>query len=73
LQGPWSTHEVEPGDTLASISLKYYGSEKYHSQIYRDNSDVIGNPETLQPRMQLKLPSLDDMRSKAERAYVANK
>lgn len=42
-------HRVEMGDTLQSISQKYYGNEARHTQIFEDNRSRLGCPENLQP------------------------
>jgi len=42
-------HRVEMGDTLQSISQKYYGTPKRHTQIFNDNRTRIGTPDNLMP------------------------
>lgn len=41
------TYKVEAGDSLARISMKVYGKEKYWRQIYEANKDKMSSPDDL--------------------------
>ncbi len=41
------TYKVEAGDSLAKISMKVYGKEKYWRQIYEANKDKMSSPDDL--------------------------
>ncbi|OHB45546.1 MAG: hypothetical protein A2178_00860 [Planctomycetes bacterium GWC2_49_10] len=49
-------HVVKRGDTLSSISKKYYNSVKYIDKIYQANTDVIKNKNVLKPGVKLVIP-----------------
>ena len=50
-----TVYEVGPGDTLAKISQRYFGSPSYWDVIYRNNRDVIKDPNVIAPRTKLKI------------------
>jgi nucleoid-associated protein YgaU len=50
-----TVHEVALGDTLAKISQRYFGSAGYWDVIYRNNRDVIKDPNVIAPRTKLKI------------------
>jgi len=50
------THKVEPGESLAKISEKYYGTKDYWPQIAQLNN--IFNPDYLEASLELKLPQI---------------
>lgn len=53
-----STHVVASGDTLASISRKYYGNTKHWERIYSENKGLIGSdPAALKIGQKLKIPA----------------
>ncbi|MEK7468239.1 MAG: LysM peptidoglycan-binding domain-containing protein [Planctomycetota bacterium] len=41
------SYKVEPGDSLAKISLKVYGKEKYWQKIFEANKDKMSSPDDL--------------------------
>lgn len=41
------TYKVEAGDSLARISMKVYGKEKYWRQIFEANKDKMSSPDDL--------------------------
>jgi nucleoid-associated protein YgaU len=49
-------HEVVSGDTLAKISIQYYGDEKQFQKIFEANKDVLETPDSLQVGQKLKIP-----------------
>ncbi len=49
-----TTHTVEPGDTMDSIAIKYYGSSKYWTSLWNDN-DFIKDPKIINSGMTLKI------------------
>jgi hypothetical protein len=47
---------VAKGDSLSSLSAKYYGTEEYWPLLYRKNFKVVGpNPNRITPGMQLQV------------------
>ena len=54
-------HTVAPGDSLSSISKKYYDSAYHYPLIYEANKDVIGDdPNMIIEGTVLKIPKLPD-------------
>lgn len=52
------THVVAAGDTLSSLSRKYYGSTKYWEKLYSANKSTIGsNPANLKVGSKLTVPA----------------
>ena len=49
-------HIVNRGDTLMSLSLRYYGSRTRWREIYAVNRDVLPNESALKIGMELKIP-----------------
>ena len=49
-------HIVAKGETLSSISSKYYGSSGKWKKIYDNNRDIIKDPNSLRPGTKLMLP-----------------
>jgi nucleoid-associated protein YgaU len=50
-------YEVQPGDTLLSISEQFYGDATQWQTIYNANKDVIGpNPDQLKVGEKLRIP-----------------
>ena len=49
-------HVVAKGDTLQSISMRYYGTRSRFRDIYAANRDVMPNESTLRLGMELKIP-----------------
>lgn len=49
-------HIVQKGDTLQSISLRYYGTRSRFRDIYAANRDVMPNEGTLRIGMELRVP-----------------
>jgi len=49
-------HIVAKGETLSSISSKYYGSAGKWKKIYDNNRDIIKDPNSLRPGTKLMIP-----------------
>ncbi|MDR2738112.1 MAG: LysM peptidoglycan-binding domain-containing protein, partial [Puniceicoccales bacterium] len=49
-------HVVEPGETLSSISSKYYGTPNSWQKIFEANKSVLGSPENLKVGQELMIP-----------------
>jgi phage tail protein X len=49
-------HIVQKGDTLQSISLRYYGTRSRFRDIYAANRDTMPNEGTLRIGMELRIP-----------------
>lgn len=54
VQSEFSDYVVEDGDTFASISKEKYGSEKFWTNLWNDNSDVQ-NPTQIHKGLTLKI------------------
>lgn len=50
------THKVTSGDTLSSISQKYYGTPNKWMDIYRANQNIMSSPNALRVGQELKIP-----------------
>lgn len=53
---PVRYHTVVTGDTLSSISQKYYGTPNRWKIIYEVNSSLISNPNIISPGIRLMIP-----------------
>jgi 5'-nucleotidase / UDP-sugar diphosphatase len=53
---PQRIHIVQKGDTLSSISAKYYGSAKQWRKIVNANRDNLPDPNRLTPGSKLLIP-----------------
>ncbi|MBO5254556.1 MAG: LysM peptidoglycan-binding domain-containing protein [Opitutales bacterium] len=51
-----SSYVVQPGDTLSSISKRFYGSSRRWKDIFRSNRDRLVSPESVRPGQTLRLP-----------------
>lgn len=51
-------HEVQAGDSLSVIALRYYGDSNRWKQIYEANRDVMSSPDGLQIGTRLRIPAL---------------
>ena len=56
----YTIHKVQPGDTLTQIAKERYGSDNgyYFPLIMLASSEVILDPDLIQPGMELKIPDL---------------
>ncbi len=50
------SYVVQPGDTLSSISKRFYGTSRKWQQIFRANRDRLASPESVRPGQSLRLP-----------------
>ncbi len=48
--------KARPGDTLTKIALREYGDEDKWDLIYQANKRKIGDPDSIYPGMDLRLP-----------------
>ena len=55
---PGQDYEVQPGDSLASISYRFYGRTDHAVDIYNANRDVLRSPAHLEVGVTLKIPVL---------------
>jgi 5'-nucleotidase / UDP-sugar diphosphatase len=53
---PQRIYVVQKGDTLSSISAKYYGSAKQWSKIVNANRNNLPDPNRLTPGIKLSIP-----------------
>lgn len=50
------TYIVRPGDTLAKISLKFYGTIRRYNDIYNANRDRLSSPSRIEVGQELRIP-----------------
>lgn len=50
------THVVQPGETLGSIAIQYYGSMGSWQRIFEANRNGLQDPDRIQPGMELRIP-----------------
>ena len=50
------TYIVQPGDTLASISRKFYKTSSHWQKILKANADTLSSPAKLKPGQRLMIP-----------------
>ena len=53
-------HRVNSGETLQSISEKYFGRPDYYLDIYLANQDILANPSSVSAGQTLKIPVFQD-------------
>jgi nucleoid-associated protein YgaU len=53
--GP-QTHTVQSGDTLSTISQRYYGTPSRYMDIYQANRDRLKTANALKIGQQLRIP-----------------
>lgn len=56
---------VQPGDTLASISERFYGDPNDYMLIYYANQDKILKPDDIYPGQEFLIPPRPDRRESA--------
>lgn len=49
-------HEVQRGDTLGAIALKYYGKANLYMKIFEANRDQLDNPDLIKVGQKLRIP-----------------
>lgn len=52
------TYVVQPGDSLAGIALRHFGTTTAHGIIFSANRDILPTPAAIKPGMTLRIPSL---------------
>ncbi|TNF21885.1 MAG: LysM peptidoglycan-binding domain-containing protein [Rhodobacteraceae bacterium] len=52
------TYVVQPGDSLAGIALRHYGTTTAYEIIYQANRDQLPSPGAVRPGMRLTIPAL---------------
>lgn len=52
------TYVVQPGDSLAGIALRHYGTTTAHDIIFMANRDKLRVPSAIRPGMELTIPAL---------------
>lgn len=50
-------YTVEPGDSLAYISLQFYGAPNQYEKIFAANRDILQSPDHIRIGQRLKIPS----------------
>jgi len=53
----FQTYTVQKGDTLWSISRRFYASGKHWRRIFEANKGVIANPDRIRTGTELKIPA----------------
>ena len=53
----YQTYTVQKGDTLWSISRKFYGVGKKWRTIFQANQDIISNPDKIRAGTEIKIPA----------------
>lgn len=53
-----TTYTVKKGDTLWNIAKKTYGDGSKYTEIYKNNRDIISNPNLIYPNQKLVLPAV---------------
>lgn len=54
--GGGQTYVVRPGDTLAKISIKFYGTSRRYMDIYNANRDILSSPSSIAVGQTLRIP-----------------
>ncbi|MEZ5427765.1 MAG: LysM peptidoglycan-binding domain-containing protein [Pyrinomonadaceae bacterium] len=54
--GGGQTYIVRPGDTLAKISLRFYGTTRRYMDIYNANRDRLASPSRIEVGQELRIP-----------------
>ncbi len=54
--GGGQTYVVRPGDTLAKISIKFYGTSRRYMDIYNANRDILSSPSSIAVGQTLQIP-----------------
>jgi len=51
------SYVVQSGDTLSSISKRFYGNSHDYMQIFNENKDILKNPGSLEVGQRLEIPA----------------
>ena len=49
-------HEVEAGESLSKIAVKYYGDASLYTKIFEANKDVLKDPNMIRVGQKLRIP-----------------
>jgi nucleoid-associated protein YgaU len=49
-------HEVQAGESLSKIALKYYGDAGLYTTIFEANKDVLKDPNMVRVGQKLRIP-----------------
>jgi phage tail protein X len=55
-----NTYEIQSGDTLQSISMRFYGSADYYLEIYKANREVLDRITSSPAGVEIEIPSLNN-------------
>jgi phage tail protein X len=55
-----NTYEIQPGDTLQSISMRFYGSADYYLEIYKANREVLDRITSSPTGVEIEIPNLNN-------------
>lgn len=50
-------HTVKKGETLGKIAKHYYGDASKYQKIFKANTDILKNPDMIQPDQELVIPN----------------
>lgn len=64
-------HEVEAGETLSSLSLKYLGTHRRFNELFEANRDILKSPDSLQIGMKIRIPQKQSGTQSASSAGVS--
>ena len=53
-------YEIQPGDTLQSISMRFYGSADYYLEIYKANRTVLDRITSSPAGVRIEIPDLNN-------------
>ncbi|MBU2994874.1 LysM peptidoglycan-binding domain-containing protein [Cellulophaga baltica] len=51
-------HTVKSGESLSKIAKEYYGDPMKYKQIFEANTNILSNPDVIQPDQVLVIPNL---------------
>lgn len=54
----YARHTVVSGETLRKIAKQYYGEPGKYQKIFEANTDILKNPDVIQPGQELIIPNL---------------
>lgn len=57
--GSFREYETQPGDTLQTISIKFYGTADYYFDLYLANRALLRNPASVPEGKIIKIPRFD--------------
>ncbi len=55
-----NTYEIQAGDTLQSISMRFYGSADYYLEIYKANREVLDRITSSPVGVEIEIPNLNN-------------